>query len=442
MPYPHNGINISEELFNIIHECNLESKVCMIVTDNGSNMVKGIELLKDNCIKNVFWQPCAAHTLQLSVREGLKQIKSVHQRLKSIQTFFRLPKQVQRLREAQMYVGSANLSQETDENEMISPLEILTDCRTCWNSAYLAWKRILELHLVMRSLAASLQINSDTISKKEGKKLDYLCLTSREKKFVTDVIDLLKPFEEITRLFCGTKYPTINLIYPYIRMLKNKYAPVAENGESIEDWITLIYGPSLESSGSSNNTSTSSDDEASILSAGNRKQWQYTHCNMRGRDRGRDRGSRHNKRHSKNSAELADDDPNTVKYFPPTSCEGLLEKMRAAIYLSLDELWSIPNEVGLKASMLDPRALKLLLFATADEWKNTEKQIRKELSILKAQYSQNTITETSTIEEECDSLSAELWNSFSLPVSHTITKDELTRYLNEQIAHRNQDPLL
>ncbi|CAG8843935.1 6382_t:CDS:2, partial [Gigaspora margarita] len=225
-----------------------------------SNMVKGIELLKDNCIKNVFWQPCAAHTLQLSVREGLKQIKSVHQCLKT-----------QRLREAQMYVGLANLSQETDENEMISPLEILTD-------------------------SASLQINSDTISKKE------------EKKFVTDIIDLLKPIEEITRLFCGTKYPTINLIYPYIRILKNKYAPVAENGESIEDWITLIYGPSLESSGSSDNTSTS-----------------------------RGRGSRHNKRHSKNSAELADDDPNTVKYFSPTSCEGLLEKMRAAIYLSLDE---------------------------------------------------------------------------------------------------------
>ncbi|CAG8833833.1 15524_t:CDS:2, partial [Gigaspora margarita] len=193
-------------------------------------------------------------------------------------------------------------------------------------------------------------------------------------------------------------------------MLKNKYAPVAENGESIEDWITLIYGPSLESSGSSDNTSTSSDDEASIPSAGNRKQWQYAHRNMRGRGQGRGRGSRHNKRHSKNSAELANDDPNTVKYFSPTSCEGLLEKMRAAIYLSLDELWSIPT-------------LKLLPFATADERKNTEEQIREELSILKAQYSQNTITKTFTIEEECDSLSAELWNSFSLPVSHAITED-------------------
>ncbi|CAG8700159.1 41436_t:CDS:2, partial [Gigaspora margarita] len=264
--------------------------------DNGSNMVKGIKLLKDNCIENVFRQPCTAHMLQLSVEEGLKQIKSVHQRLKT------------------------NLSQETNENEIISPLEILTD-------------------------SVSLQINSDTISKKEGEKLDYLCLTSGEK-----------------------------------------------------NWITLIYGPSLESSGTSDNTSTSSDDEASIPLAGNRKH--------------------------KNSAELADNDSNTVKYLPPTSCEGLLEKMCTAIYLSLDKLWSIPNEVGLKASILDPQALKLLPFATANERKNTKEQIHEELSILKAQSGQNnTITETSTIKEECDSLSAELWNLFSIPVSHAITED-------------------
>ncbi|CAG8699660.1 15131_t:CDS:1 [Dentiscutata erythropus] len=115
------------------------------------------------------------------------------------------------------------------------------------------------------------------------------------------------------------------------------------------------------------------------------------------------------KKHSKNSAELADNDSNTVKYFSPTNCDGLLKKMCAAIYLSLDELWFIPNEVELKAFMLDPQ-LKLLLFATANKQKNTEEQIREELSILKAQFSQNnTIIEISTIKkEECDSLSAEL----------------------------------
>ncbi|CAG8692275.1 39194_t:CDS:2, partial [Gigaspora margarita] len=332
----------------------------------------------NNCIASVFQQPCAAHILQLSVKKELKQIKSVHQRLKSIQVFFRLPKQAQRLREAQMYINSANLPQETNENKIVNPLEILTDFKTCWNFAYLVWKRILELHPVMHILAVLLQVNSDTILKKE-----------------TDVIDLLKSFEEMTRLFCGTKYSTVNLIYPYIRMLKNKYALVAKNGKSIEDWITLIYGSLSENSETSDYASTSSGDEVNIPLVGNRKQWQYTHCQGQG-----SRHSSKHKRYSKSSAELAEDDNfNTVKYFPPISCEGLLEKMRVTIYLSLDELWSVPNE-------------------------------------------NNNITEVFTNEKESDSLSAELWNSFSTPISYATTEDKLTKYLNEQIANRNQNPLL
>ncbi|CAG8451502.1 6231_t:CDS:2 [Cetraspora pellucida] len=381
--------------------------------------------------------------------EGLKQIKHIHQRLKNIQTFFRLPKQAQRLKEMQVRHASTE-SQNIDNNdEIVNPLEILTDCRTRWNSAYLAWKRILELYPAMRSLAASLQFKPDTISKKEGEKLDQLCLTLEEKKFVEEVVDVLKPFEEITRHFSGSKYPTINLIYPYIRMLKNKYAPRVENGESFEKWIALIYGSLPENSEqisenlSDDDTSVSSGDEANIPSAGTRQQWQYAHRSIHSRGRGRGCRSGKHKRRVKSVAEL--DDTNNIKYLPPTKCEGLLEKMRAAIYLSLDELWSIPDEIGLKASMLDPRVLKLLPFATEDERRNTEAQIRAELSILEAQFRQNNDKIEACItteEEEYDSLSAELWGSLSTPTPQTITEDELTKYLKEQIAHKSQDPLI
>ena len=52
-------------------------------------MVKGIRLLNENYISNVTRQPCAAHTLQLSVQEGLKQCKAIHRRVKNLQNFFR-----------------------------------------------------------------------------------------------------------------------------------------------------------------------------------------------------------------------------------------------------------------------------------------------------------------------------------------------------------------
>ena len=89
-------------------------------------------------------QPCAAHTLQLSVQEGLKQCKDIHRHIKSLQTFFRLPKQAQRLREVQYE------SNQSEDETVQSPLDLLTDVKTRWNSTYLAWKRILELHNSIR----------------------------------------------------------------------------------------------------------------------------------------------------------------------------------------------------------------------------------------------------------------------------------------------------
>ncbi|CAG8724899.1 31288_t:CDS:2, partial [Racocetra persica] len=43
------------------------------------------------------------------------------------------------------------------------------------------------------------------------------------------------------------------------------------------------------------------------------------------------------------------------EYLPPVSTTGLLRKVRAAIYLSMDELWTAPTDIALVAAFLDPR---------------------------------------------------------------------------------------
>ncbi|CAG8665492.1 11979_t:CDS:2, partial [Dentiscutata erythropus] len=136
------------------------------------------------------------------------------------------------------------------------------------------------------------------------------------------------------------------------------FAPISEKGESLESWIDLIYG--LEELDTTDESSLSSDNEADIPLAGNQQQWQYTHRSL--------------------------SDTNTIEYLPSTNCSGLLEKAQAAIFLSLNELWSISNEMGLKASILDPRALNLLPFVTTQEKKETEAQIRAELLVLETQH--------------------------------------------------------
>lgn len=177
LAYPHTGEAIRDELFQIIYEWRLEKIVFTVATDNGANMVKAIQLLHNNYFSNMKRQPCAAHTLQLSVQEGLKQCKAFHRRIKNLQDFFRLPKQAQRLREAQ---GGINQSEEQDFVE--NPLDVLSDTKTRWNSTYLAWKRVLELHNTMRFVSASLIADSNRALQREGEKLEKLCLSVEEKR--------------------------------------------------------------------------------------------------------------------------------------------------------------------------------------------------------------------------------------------------------------------
>ncbi|CAG8825381.1 19504_t:CDS:1, partial [Cetraspora pellucida] len=56
-----------------------------------------------------------------------------------------------------------------------------------------------------------------------------------------DMVNLLALCEVITRHFSGAMYPTISLIYPYMQLLKQKFAPTGNN--TINDYMNLIYGP-------------------------------------------------------------------------------------------------------------------------------------------------------------------------------------------------------
>ena len=176
LSYPHTGEIICDELFQVLENWDLTSTAFTIATDNGTNMVKAVRLLKENHLDQIQHQSCVAHTLQLSVMEGLKQCKAFHRRIKSLQTFFRLPKQAERL-----YAAQQNSQINSSENEYINPLEVLTDIKTRWNSTHLAWKRVLELHNYMRNVSTDLLSKSDRASQKEGEKLERLCLSPDEK---------------------------------------------------------------------------------------------------------------------------------------------------------------------------------------------------------------------------------------------------------------------
>ncbi|CAB4413082.1 unnamed protein product [Rhizophagus irregularis] len=59
-------------------------------------------------------------------------------------------------------------------------------------------------------------------TRKEGEKLEVLCPTIYEWKVIREIVELLNPFEEATRLLSGINYPTIGFTYPIMYNLRER----------------------------------------------------------------------------------------------------------------------------------------------------------------------------------------------------------------------------
>ena len=94
--YPHTAKHIMESLDETLSEWKLHEKIFTITTDNAANMKKAI-----SDMKNIEWQGCTAHTLQLVIGKGLVPVKKLITRVKRLIEFFTHPKQSERLEDIQ-----------------------------------------------------------------------------------------------------------------------------------------------------------------------------------------------------------------------------------------------------------------------------------------------------------------------------------------------------
>lgn len=218
LPYPHSAFEIQDHLFNLLHKWEIDSKIIAIVTDNGSNVKKAC-----NNISIGERIPCAAHTLQLSIGKGLDKIKVLINKCKHLISFLSADKKKQQLKESQIYLYR---QQEIDNNslekkvENLICLDVVKANNTRWNSTLYAFQRLVLLKPAIQMLKGSLLHDTHSHVHKEGEKLEELCPTVREWKVIKEAIGLLSPFEEITRLLSGIKYPTIGFTYPSMYNLK------------------------------------------------------------------------------------------------------------------------------------------------------------------------------------------------------------------------------
>ncbi|CAG8663355.1 16000_t:CDS:2 [Cetraspora pellucida] len=153
------------------------------------------------------------------------------------------------------------------------------------------------------------------------------------------------------------------------------FAPRVENDETIDSYLDIIYGPlivenSLENIDNSSDSSSTSDND-DIPTAGNRRHWRHV--------------SQQFKQQMKNTYSRS-------RGQGRVNTKNLIQKVRAAIYLSLDKLWESPNESSLIAMILDPR-MKNFSFINGSEHAEQRTQTEHLLRNLYTQLKQGLVNE-------------------------------------------------
>src|ERR1043165_7091372 len=99
-PAPHIAKAIANTIKKAIQKWKIKNNIVSIVTDNGANMIAAIRELIP--IKRL---SCAAHTLQLAIRNGLKIVNTLTVRAKQLINFFSTQKQIERHIKVQKDIG-------------------------------------------------------------------------------------------------------------------------------------------------------------------------------------------------------------------------------------------------------------------------------------------------------------------------------------------------
>ncbi|CAG8729357.1 9051_t:CDS:2, partial [Rhizophagus irregularis] len=107
--YPHTSENIKDAINEVLEKWNLQTKVFLITTDNGSNV--------KNCVKEkleeIEWHSCAVHTLQLvvgnwkGINANSKQLKKILITTEEWDLLGSLVDVLEQLAEATDYLGSS-----------------------------------------------------------------------------------------------------------------------------------------------------------------------------------------------------------------------------------------------------------------------------------------------------------------------------------------------
>jgi hypothetical protein len=131
----HIGEIIATKIYDLLEEFKIETKIIVLTTDNGANMISATNFLQDKLNLNDFCHyRCIAHILNLVVLAGLNLLEH------SIKKLRKLIKTIRK--SAKIFEDLKNII--TLDNRPF--LTLILDCKTRWNSTYHMLKRACLLY--------------------------------------------------------------------------------------------------------------------------------------------------------------------------------------------------------------------------------------------------------------------------------------------------------
>ena len=212
-PGSHTAANIADHAVATCATFDLdETKIVAAVHDEAANMVAAGRLRKEE----FGWanEGCGAHRLQTAVKHAISSVREVEVLLAHSR---RLVAHFHR----SSLATEALVKQQTAGTK--TPLKLIQDCATRWNSSYYMLERLLALKLPVITVL-------DQDAKKDVRQLT---LKTSHWELAKEVTMILAPLENATDILGAEKYVTLSILQPIIsKVIKKCSTPVSSDGES------------------------------------------------------------------------------------------------------------------------------------------------------------------------------------------------------------------
>lgn len=212
----HTAENLATDLQKVVSKWGIQDKINFAVSDNAANIQKALQLLK---WKNM---GCIAHTLNLIVKDGLKneKVTSILEKVRGIVCHFK-----------RSTISNNKLLKYQENEGNDNPLKVILDVVTRWNSTYYMLERFIQLEEAIKSTIAIIEKELPVLTVDEWKIIKELCLA-------------LKPFDDASKTLSGDKYCTTALVIPICSGLQNIYLKLLNQrrfSEVVNDVVQLFH---------------------------------------------------------------------------------------------------------------------------------------------------------------------------------------------------------